>query len=98
MLILSILAAIVWPKVLSKLDDAGDVAARRSLRMIRDAIDCYEAEWGVCPKGKARPVEDEIRIYLHGGSFPECPVGNKNNKVRVVSTGPFDVNGTEGWA
>jgi general secretion pathway protein G len=97
-LILAILAAIAWPKVIGNFDTSNEVAAQRNLRMIRDAIDSYHLNWGRYPRGDIKPIDEQIGLYLHGSSFPECTVGNKNNLIRVVATGPFIISGTEGWA
>jgi general secretion pathway protein G len=63
-LILAILAAIAWPKVIGNFDTSNEVAAQRNLRMIRDAIDSYHLNWGRYPRGDIKPIDEQIGLYF----------------------------------
>jgi general secretion pathway protein G len=92
-MILGILAAVAAPKLLGTSGTATDNGLRQTLAVVRDAIERYAAEnGGDFPPGTA--FATEIAPYIRG-TFPTCPVGNKNANVAVGTNNT--VGGTEGW-
>ena len=100
-MILGILAAIAAPKLLGTSGTATDNGLRQTVSVVRDAIERYAAEHnGDFPGSDEATFKSELAPYLRG-SFPTCPVGDKNDEVEVVglSTVPLPANasGTKGW-
>jgi prepilin-type N-terminal cleavage/methylation domain-containing protein len=102
-MILGILAAVAAPKLLGTSTTASENGLKQTLAVVRDAIERYAAE-----KGGTLPRNDseanftaDLKPYLRG-SFPVCPVGNKNAAIKLVAgNGPItstDISGAEGWA
>jgi prepilin-type N-terminal cleavage/methylation domain-containing protein len=105
-MILGILAAVAAPKLLGTSSSASENGLKQTLAVVRDAIERHAAEnAGQLPDGAGSGATDTnfkaaLVTYLRG-SFPTCPVANKNATVKVSDkTTPFvvgDVTGTEGW-
>lgn len=100
-LVLGIIAAIAAPKMFDTANDARDSSAMQSLSIIRDAIELYRASNGAYP-GEVGTQADffaDMTLFLRG-PFPECPVGKKNDNVRVQTTGaPLLANSSShAWA
>lgn len=99
-LVIGIIAAVAAPRAINTSDSARDESAENSLNVIRDALELYRAENNGYPN-----ITDEagftaaLDAYLMNNGFPICPVGNKNNNVRVSTSGtPLNASGSEGWA
>jgi prepilin-type N-terminal cleavage/methylation domain-containing protein len=88
-MILGILASIAVPRMLDTSAQATENTARKSLGVIRTAIDQYAAEKnGKWPgaDGQEATFKSDLTGYLRGSDFPKCPVGDaKNNGVRMVA-------------
>ncbi|MGD9634125.1 MAG: type II secretion system protein [Pirellulales bacterium] len=100
-MILGILAAVAAPKLLGTSGTATDNGLRQTLSVVRDAIERYAAEnGGDFPGTNEATFKSAITPYLRG-TFPTCPVGNKNANVDVTNAGvtPLGVNAgaTTGW-
>jgi general secretion pathway protein G len=91
-MILGILAAVAAPKLLGTSGTATDNGLRQTLGVVRDAIERYAAENGGTFPGAT--FTTQIAPYMRG-TFPTCPVGNKNANVAVGTVNT--VGGTEGW-
>ena len=89
-MILGILAAVAAPKLLNTSGTATDNGVRQTLAVVRDAIERFTAEQGGVKPGAAATTEAgflaDIGPYLRG-SFPTCPVGQKNSQVDVTNVG-----------
>lgn len=97
-LILGIIAAVAAPKMFDTANDARDNAALHSLNVIRDSIELYKAQNGSYPGTDESTFKTALETYLRG-PFPKCPVGAKDDTVRVETTGnPLSVSGSESWA
>jgi prepilin-type N-terminal cleavage/methylation domain-containing protein len=94
-MILGILAAVAVPKLMNTTGTATDNSLRHSLSVIRDAIEMYAIRnAGAMPKNPAT----DLLPYLRGTTFPECPVGKKDNSISVVTgTAPLTADGTTSW-
>lgn len=104
-MIIGILAAIAAPKVFSTTKTATDNSVRANLRIIRDAIDTYSANnGGTLPgaDGSQTTFYTNMQLYLRNNTaFPSCPVGAKNNQIRIQTSGnplTADASPTQGWA
>jgi prepilin-type N-terminal cleavage/methylation domain-containing protein len=103
-MILGILAAVAAPKLLGTSSSAAENGLKQTLAVVRDAIERYAAEHGgQLPSASSTNQSDfknALIPYLRG-TFPVCPVDNKNANVKITAaTVPFvetDVSGTEGW-
>ena len=85
-MILGILAAVAAPKLLGTSGTATDNGLRQTLAVVRDAIERYAAEnGGKFPGTEPRRSRPTLAPYLRG-TFPTCPVGNKNANVAVGTT------------
>jgi len=85
-MILGILAAIAAPKLLGTSGTATDNGLRQTVSVVRDAIERYAAENnGEFPGTDEPTFKAAIAPYLRG-TFPTCPVGEKDDEVEVVST------------
>ena len=77
------------PRFLDTSGVATDNGLRRTLAIVRDAIELYaSANGGSLPgeNGKAISLKADLRPYLRGGDFPVCPVGPaRNSQVAVVA-------------
>ena len=91
-------------KLLGTSTTASENGLKQTLAVVRDAIERYAADNG----GQLPPNDTEGNFtnaltakYLRG-TFPICPVGNKNGGINLVAGGgPIvvgDVTGTKGWA
>lgn len=102
-LILGILAAIVAPKLADTGGTATDNGLRRTLSVIRRAIERYKAENGDFPgasDGTETTFKSDLAPYLRG-PFPASPVGPKKgtNRVRMrYNTAPLSGNSSPGRA
>jgi len=100
-MILGILAAVAVPKLLGTSGTATDNGLRQTVSVVRDSIERYAAENnGNFPGTDEATFKTALEPYLRG-SFPTCPVGNKNNSVDVTNSAvtPLGVNAgaTTGW-
>jgi general secretion pathway protein G len=105
-MILGILAAVAAPKLLGTSSSAAENGLKQTLAVVRDAVERFAAEkGGALPDAAGTGADGEnfktaLGPYLRG-TFPTCPVVNKNATVKVSDkTTPFvvgDVTGTEGW-
>ena len=97
-LILGILAAVASPRIFDRAGDARENGTRRTLGVLRDAIELYRAREGQYPL--AATLADELRPYLKG-PFPPPQVGaNQNPNVAASSQDPITApeSGAAGWA
>ncbi len=101
-MILGILAAVAVPKLLTTTGTATDNGLRQTLAVVRDAIEMFAAEHsGKLPgaDGQEATFKTDLTTYLRG-AFPKCPVGAKNDQVKV-STGSTTIAGEanpiQGW-
>jgi general secretion pathway protein G len=104
-MILGILAAIAVPKLLDTTKGATDGGLKQTLGIIRDAIELYAADNpGSLPgaDGAEATFRADLQPYFRTGMpFPSCPVGAKNNEVRITTTGALlvgEASPTKGWA
>ncbi len=100
-MILGILAAVAAPRFMTTSATAADNGLKQSLNVIRSAIELFAAEnAGAYPGAGDASFQDDIKPYLRGQSFPKCPVGARDDTVRIVTTGtdPLAASGTESWA
>jgi general secretion pathway protein G len=104
-MIIGILAAVAAPKVFSTTKTATDNSVRANLRIIRDSIDTYAANnGGTLPgaDGSQATFYTNMQQYLRNNTaFPNCPVGAKNNQIRIQTSGnplTADAAPTQGWA
>jgi type II secretory pathway pseudopilin PulG len=87
-MIVGLIASIAAPKLLGTSQRATDNGLRHSLSVIRAAIDSYSAENdGALPgaNGDEDTFKGHLATYLRGADFPTCPVGAKNNKIRMMA-------------
>lgn len=101
-MILGILAAVAAPKLLGTSTAATENGLKQTLTVVRDAIERYAAENGGKLPGEANTEADlksDLLPYLRG-VFPKCPVGTKDNTVKITQT-DVDIVGeatpTKGW-
>jgi prepilin-type N-terminal cleavage/methylation domain-containing protein len=101
-MILGILAAVAAPKLLGTSSTASENGLKQTLAVVRDAIERHAAEkGGTLPRGDNETnFKADLAPYLRG-TFPVCPVGGTNSKVKLTTT-PGDITGTsatptEGW-
>ncbi|MBN2477043.1 MAG: prepilin-type N-terminal cleavage/methylation domain-containing protein [Pirellulales bacterium] len=87
-LIIGLLVAIALPRQCCLMGKVSDDSARRSLQMLRHAIESYALEHdGDYPGNTEALVKAALSPYLRG-PFPKCPVGEgKADEMAVVSTG-----------
>ncbi len=98
-LIIGILAAAAAPKMFDTAGDARDNTAESTLSVIRDAIELYKADNGTYPGTDEATLKAALDTYLRGSNFPACPVGAKDDTIRVQTTGAaLTVSGTQSWA
>ena len=102
-MILGILAAVAAPKLLGTSSSASENGLKQTLAVVRDAIERHAAENGGQLPGNAGTEADfkaDLVQYLRG-SFPVCPVANKDATIRVVG-GSAAITGeatpTASWA
>jgi general secretion pathway protein G len=85
-MILGILAAVAAPKLLTTSGVAADNGLKETLGVIRDAIERYAADHAGELPGKdgneATLRSDLAPKYVR--VFPKCPIGVKNNEVRII--------------
>ena len=97
-LILGILAAVASPRIFDRAGDARENGTRRTLGVLRDAIELYRAHEGQYPA--AATLADDLRPYLKG-PFPPPQVGaNQNPDVAPSSQDPITApeSKSAGWA
>jgi general secretion pathway protein G len=101
-MILGILAAVAAPKLLNTSSAAADNGLKQSLGVMRDAIERYAAEnGGGLPGTDEATFKAAILPYLRG-TFPKCPVANKNDQIKVTGgtaaiTGEADSGTQKSW-
>ena len=86
-LILGILAAIATPRIISQSDAAVDNGLRRTLHVLRDAINLFSANnGGALPgaDGTSSTLSKELAPFIRG-SFPSCPVGPAQNAEVTIT-------------
>ena len=95
-MILGILAAVAAPKLLNTSSAAADNGIKQTLGVVRDAIERYAAENGGNLPGTDDITGDDLKAdlvpYLRG-AFPICPVGGKNNNVKVTAGSSDPIEG-----
>lgn len=104
-MILGVLAAVAVPRLFSTTKTATDGGVKQSLAVVRDAIERFSAEnGGTMPgaDGNEATFKNDLKNYLRAGqAFPKCPIGAKNDQVRIETSGnPLsgDAAPTKGWA
>jgi len=103
-MILGILAAVAAPKLLGTSTTASENGLKQTLSVVRDAIERYAAENGgqLPPNTTEAAFRDALTLKYLRGTFPICPVVNKNSGINLVAgAGPIvvgDITGTQGWA
>lgn len=101
-LILGILAAVAAPRMFDTAATAKENGTRRSLTVVRNAIELYRAQNGILPPATNQAEFKTALSSLLQGSFPRAEVGattNQNDNVRIVTVaGVPAASGTEGWA
>ena len=96
-MILGILAAVAAPRLLGTSGTATDNGLRQTLSVVRDAVERYAAENGGDFPGPDEPgFKSNIAEYLRG-EFPTCPVGKKDDVVKVVTGSTLTPDETTGW-
>lgn len=101
-LILGILAGVGAPKLFSTSGVATENGLRQTLSVIRDAIELYSADnAGSYPPCTgtgtgAGNFHDKMSKYVRG-SFPTCPVGTKDNSIKVSTANPVVADNSTGW-
>jgi general secretion pathway protein G len=96
-MILGILAAVAAPKLLGTSGTATDNGLRQTLGVVRDSIERYAAEnGGDFPDTDDATFKSQLAPYLRG-AFPTCPVGKKDNVVKVVTSSTLTPDETTGW-
>ena len=92
-MILGILAAVAAPRFLDTSATATDNGIKQSLAVVRDAIELFAAEnGGDLPgaDGTEATFKSDIDPYLRGNAtFPTCPVGAKDDGVKMVAGAPM---------
>jgi general secretion pathway protein G len=104
-MILGVLAAVAAPRLFSTTKSATDGGLKHSLSVVRDAIERYSAEnAGALPgaDGNETTFKNDLKNYMRAGqAFPKCPIGAKNDQIRIETSGnPLtgDASPTKGWA
>jgi general secretion pathway protein G len=111
LVILGVLAAIVYPKVAGRSEEARVTATRTQIASFKTALDAYEVDNGGYPKGRNglmdlvqkpkdaqnwRPYLDSIPKDPWGNDYIyECPGKNNQNSYDLSSMGPDKQAGTE---
>lgn len=88
-MILGILAAVAAPRLLDTSGGATDNGIRQTLAVVRDAIEMYSADnAGALPgaDGTEATFKSDLDPYLRGSTFPKCPVGAKNDSIKITTT------------
>ncbi|HUG92860.1 MAG TPA: prepilin-type N-terminal cleavage/methylation domain-containing protein [Planctomycetaceae bacterium] len=96
-LILGIFVAVAAPRVFDSAGDAREAGTRRSLAVVRDAIELHRAKTGSYPP--AASLAEALRDYLKG-PFPAPQAGvNQNPAVAASTQSPITspVSGGAGW-
>jgi general secretion pathway protein G len=95
-LIMGILAAVAAPKMFDKAEDARVNGTKRSLSVLRDAIELYKCKNGAYP-ANATEVMSGVGALLKG-QFPANEILGGNDASKVTDTGDFTVPVTGfGW-
>jgi general secretion pathway protein G len=99
-MILGILAAIAVPKLINTTGTATDNGLKQTVGVVRDAIEYFASQnAGKYPgsDGNEATFKTDIKPYLRG-DFPKCPVGKKDDVVKMVNTSPAtSADGSTGW-
>lgn len=99
-LILGILAAVAAPRMFDTATTARENGTRRSLSVVRNAVELYRAQVGSLPPAPDQATfKTNLASYLQG-PFPTSDVATTPNaNVRIVTgAGAITFSGTEGWA
>lgn len=102
-LLLSIITSVAIMRMVSRSQSAQDAAVRESLYAVRGAIELYTAAHdGALPgaDGSEAGFRTDVQPYLRRQRFPSCPVGAKNDLVKIsTGTGPIqgEANPLEAW-
>jgi prepilin-type N-terminal cleavage/methylation domain-containing protein len=102
-LLLSVLAAVATPRLLSASQKADHAALLTNLDAIRQAVDEFKLINGHFPgkDGLEATFKSDLKTVLRG-EFPVCSVGAKNAQVRIsTTTGGLGITGeatpSKGW-
>ncbi|TWU29463.1 type II secretion system protein [Bythopirellula polymerisocia] len=101
-LILGILAGVGAPKLFSTSGVATENGLRQTLSVVRDGIELYSADnagsFPTCTGDGtgAGNFHDLMKTYIRG-DFPTCPVGTKDNLIKVSAVDPVVADDTTGW-
>jgi general secretion pathway protein G len=98
-LILGILAAVAAPRMFDNATTARENGTRRSLTVIRNAIELYRAQNGTLPPAADQAAFKTALSPLLQGSFPRAEVGLPGDGVRIATNAaPLSASGAEAWA
>lgn len=96
-IILGILAAIIAPNVIDRVDDAQIAAAKADLRGIRNALDFYKLDNFVYPSSEqglqalvTKPNDPNIRNWKTGGYLDRMPKDPWGNEYQYLNPGQND--------
>jgi general secretion pathway protein G len=95
-MILGILAGIAAPKLFNTSGTAKDNGLKQTLSVVRDAIELYNAKYGVLPSCTSTGADFRSKLspeFIR--TFPKSPVGTQNHDVTPVTTTTAD--GLTGW-
>jgi type II secretion system protein G len=107
--ILGILAAIVLPEFQGHAQKAKEAAARDNLRILREAIERYEADHGIPPgypdnntNNSPAPIAFNVQLTSEGGYLNRFPKNPFNGYYVVLvlqdsESFPLEGTGTKGW-
>ncbi len=103
-MVIGILVAVCTAKFLNVSEAATDNGLRRTLTVVRGAIERYAVEhggeWPGASDNTQQTFKADLAPYLRA-SFPTCPVGPANNNQVRIKTNPGIMNGesnpAEGW-
>ncbi|MBL8888355.1 MAG: prepilin-type N-terminal cleavage/methylation domain-containing protein [Planctomycetaceae bacterium] len=98
-LILGILAAVAAPRMFDTATSARENGTRRSLSVVRNAVELYRAQNGALPPAADQAAfKAALTSYLQG-PFPRAEVGNAGDSVRIATgNSALAASGTESWA
>lgn len=99
-LILGILAAVAAPRMFDTATSARENGTRRSLSVVRNAVELYRAQNGSLPPAADQTAfKTNLAPFLQG-PFPRAEVGNTpSDTVRIVTgNAALTASGTESWA
>lgn len=90
-LIIGLLSAVAAPKLMDNTTDARESNLRRTLAVVRNAIELYRSENGAFPGADGSPAtfKSDLAPYLQSSSFPAAPLGPVagNKQIRMKNDG-----------